>query len=283
MKFISGCIILIFGILPAFGQISIEEVSYLNRLHYRVSTSAATYFIDRQSGGISGMFDKDYVDWIQWEKSDDEHYPESAASDYRGLPNLVFGGDDNGVGHPGFDKAMSFKEGLTRVRVRSLNGKWEFLYSFYPEFAELEIIKSPEYNRNYWFLYEGVPGGEYNSERIYWGTNSGIKVSKPDYFKNEEVYGDWQWAFFGNENTKRVFYVVQKGKDNLQDMFGFLGNSEQGINAENGMVVFGFGRGEEATPLINKSNIFYFGFFEKFIDDKSFPKLEKYIQKTFFY
>lgn len=283
MRFFLGCIVLIVGILPATGQISIEEVSLMNRLHYRVSTPGATYFVDRYSGGISGIFDKDGNDWIQWKRLENENYPQSAANVYRGLPNLVYGDEDNGIGHPGFDKAMSFKEGLTRIRVRSLNGKWEFLYSFYPDYAELEIIKTPEYNRNYWFLYEGVPGGVYHPNNTCWGTDSGMKVSKPDYYKGEEEYGDWQWAFFGDKNTKRVFYVIQKGKDNQADMFCFLGNSDKGIDSEDGMVVFGFGRGKDATPLINKTNIFYFGFYEKTIDEKSFSKLEKYIQRTFFY
>lgn len=282
MKFLASFILVFFCFSSLKAQVVIEEVSLMNRLHYRVVTANATYFIDRYSGGISEMFDEDGNDWIQWKRLDEEKYPDSAAGDYRGIPNLVFGGDDNGIGHPGFDKCMSFMEGLNRIRVRSMNGKWEFLYVFHPKHAELQIIKTPEFNRNYWFLYEGVPGGEYNPEKTYWGTNTGLKTTKPDFYKGEEEYSNWDWVFLGNENSDRVIYFVQKGKDNVTETFGFLGNSSKGINSENGMVVFGFGRGKEATPLINGNNIFYFGFYHNPVDEKAFPKFQRYIQKTFY-
>ncbi len=283
MKRFLWFVLLMFGIITVNAQISIEEVSLKNRLHYRVSTPNAVYFIDRYSGGISEMFDRDGNDWIQWNRMDEEKFPQSAAGDYRGLPNLVYGGNYDGVGHPGFNKAMSFKEGLTKVRVRSIDGKWEFLYSFYPEYVELEILEMPELNHHYWFMYEGVPGGNWQPDDIFWGTDNGLKTAQPDYFKGDEEYGNWQWAFIGNKNAKQTLFLVQKGKDINEDMFGFLGDSSEGLNSKNGMVVFGFGRGKDATPLINKSNTFYFGFYHKSIDEKSFPRLEKYIRKTFFY
>ncbi len=270
-----------FSLLDA--QVYIEEVSLMNRLHYRISTANAIYYIDRYSGGISQLFDNNGNDWVDWKRLESEKYPESAAGDYRGIPNLVYGEEDNGIGHPGFDKCMSFKEGVNRVRIRSMNGKWEFLYVFYPKYAELQIVKMPENSRNYWFLYEGVPGGSFLPEKTYWGTNNGLKTSKPDYFKGEEEYGDWQWVFFGNEDQEGSLFFVQKGKDNVKDVFGFLGNSDSGINSKDGMVVFGFGRGEEATPLISRTNIFYFGFYHKKIDDKTFKRFSNYINKTFFY
>jgi len=283
MKLISFSFLLIFSFIFVNAQVVIEEVSLMNRLHYRVVTANAIYFIDRYSGGITEIFDKDDNDWVNWKRLESEKYPESAAGDYRGIPNLIYGGEENGIGHPGFDKCMSFKEGLNRVRVRSMNGRWEFLYVFSPRYAELHIVKIPEKERNYWFMYEGVPGGTFQPDKTYWGTNEGLKTTRPDCYKSEEEYGDWQWVFFGNENQDRVLFLVQKGKDNVKDLFGFLGNSPDGINSKDGMAVFGFGRGEDATPLMTRPNIFYFGFYDKKVDENNFRKFGKYIEKTFFY
>lgn len=276
------CILLVtLMCFSAGGQVAIEEVSLMNRLHYRVVTANAICFVDRYSGGISRLFDADGIDWVDWKRLEAEKYPESAAGDYRGIPNLVYGGEDNGIGHPGFDRCMSFREGLNRIRVRSLNGRWEFLYVFYPNYIELQIIRTPENGRKYWFLYEGVPGGKFAPEQTYWGSNLGFINELPDYFKGEALSGNWQWVFFGNRQQNRVFFLVQKGQDQEQDLAGFLGNSEKGTGSGDGMVVFGFGRGPEATPLLSFSNTFYFGFYDKKVNEKNFKNLEKFIRKTF--
>ena len=267
-------------VLQALSQI-VDEVSVGKRLHYKVQISNATWFIDKYSGGVSGIIDKDDKEWIGWERLGEEKYPESAAGDYRGMPNLVYGGKDKGIGHPGFDKAMCFKEEENRIRVRSWNGNWEWQYIFHKKYVEIQILHGPDSERNYWFLYEGIPGGEYNPVKQYWGTNFGLQASKPDYYEGEEEYGFWQWAFFGHNDSERVLYLVQKQKDDLIDMFGFLGDSPQGLNARNGMVVFGFGRDKEATPLLTRNNIFYVGFYDEKVEFESFPKLSKFIQKNF--
>lgn len=263
-------------------QFKIEEVSIKNRLHYKVSNSNATYFIDKYSGGISSILDKKGSDWVGWKRLEKEKYPESAAGDYRGIPNLVFGGDDGGVGHPGFDKVICFKTDDNRIRARSINGKWEWQYIFFSKYIEIQILKTPSAERNYWFLYEGTPGGEFNPVKQYWGTNEGLKPTKPNYNKGEEEHGKWNWVFFGHNNSNRILFLLQKKPDNLNDTFGFMGNLEKGIEANDGMVVFGFGRDKKATPLINKNNIFYIGFYEKKIDKETFYRLEKYIQKNFY-
>ena len=48
------------------------------------------------------------------------------------------------------------------------------------------------------------------------------------------------------------------------------------------MVVFGFGRDKNAVPLMKANQIFYLGFYDEVIDETGFPKLQKFIQKTFY-
>ncbi len=263
-------------------QVVISETTFKKRLHYKVKTAHAEWFIDKYSGGITGIIDTGNNDWMNWKRLPEEKYPESAAGDYRGMPNFVFGGDENGIGHPGFDKALSFKENDRQIKVKSLDGKWEWMYIFHSNYVELLVLKNPSEERNYWFLYEGVPGGEFDPENQYWGTNEGVNPAKPDYLKGEEIYGLWNFVFFGHENTARVLFVVQKNKDKLKDIFGYLGNSSAGLKSNDGMVVFGFGRDKNAVPLLNQKNIFYIGFYEKKVEQNTFPEFYKYIQKTFY-
>lgn len=265
----------------AGAQVNISETTFQKRLHYKVEISNATILVDKYSGGISSLTDKKGKDWIQWKRLVEEKYPDSAAGDFRGMPNLVYGGDDNGTGHPGFQKVMCFKEETNRLRMRSMNGKWEWQYEFFPKYFKVQILKTPSKERNYWFLYEGVPGGEFNPRQQYWGTHNGLKSTKPDYYAGEEEYGKWNWVFFGHQKSDRVLYIVQKNEDENLDTFGFLGDSENGIKSENGMVVFGFGRGRNATQLLKSNQIFFVGFYEKKITSKSFTKLVMFIQKSF--
>ncbi len=268
------------SLCQVFAQ-KIEEFSLNRRLHYKIIMPNSTWFIDKYSGGISSILDSDGKEWIGWKRLEEEKYPESAAGDYRGMPNLVYGGSDNGTGHPGFDKGMSFKENGNQIHFKSWNGKWEWQYTFFKDHVQMQLLKGAFSERNYWFLYEGIPGGEFNPEQQYWGTNFGLQTQTPDYYNGEELYGFWQWVFLGHKKSDRVLFLVQKQKDDLKDTFGFLGNSDAALNSEDGMVVFGFGRGKEATPLLNKRNVFYMGFYEKRIDFASFPKLAKFIQKNF--
>ena len=281
MIYISVLIIVIISFSPAKAQTVVKEVPLHNRLHYKVSNRNATYFIDKYSGGISSIIDKDGNDWINWNRLQIAKYPESAAGDYRGIPNLVFGDNDSGVGHPGFDKAQSFVEKDNCIRVKSISEKWEWQYKFHSRYVEIEIIRTPKMERNYWFLYEGVPGGKFNPDDNYWGTNTGIKSLNPDYLKGEEVYGFWKWVFFGDINCNQTFFIVQKHDDDLKDTFGYLGNSQKGLAAEDGMVVFGFGRDKNATPLLNENNTFYIGFYDKKLLKKYFLNSKNIFKKCF--
>jgi hypothetical protein len=79
----------------------ISIVNHLGREHFRIKTATAIYFYDPLAGGFSSIFDKLGNDWVDYKDDDQPAYPAAAATKYRGVPNLVFGGDDDGAGHPG--------------------------------------------------------------------------------------------------------------------------------------------------------------------------------------
>lgn len=58
----------------------------------------------------------------------------------------------------------------------------------------------------------------------------------------------------GDRDVPRVLFLAQHEPDELLDTLWFLGSSEGGsVDAPDGMVVFGFGRGPDTTPLLGSA------------------------------
>lgn len=245
--------------------IVVTEAVYEGVPHYIINTKTATYWFDRQGGGFSRMIDSNGNDWIAFRKEPWNNNPASAASSYRGIPNLVFQDEDNGCGHPGWDKCESTFEAPNRIRTISKSGRWEWTWTFYEDKAVMEVLKSdPE--RAYWFLYEGPVGGRFDPDNSYWMNSSGgsvIHSEKPDHINGQRVTGNWEWAAFGLEKQKIMLKIVHKTPDDQTDSFSYMGNSEKGIGADDGMIVFGFGRTADTRPLLRGNHIFELSFILK--------------------
>ena len=237
---------------------------------FKIETAAATYFYQKEAGGFSSILDNDSADWIDFKPAEEATYPASAANEYRGLPNMVYGGDDDGAGHPGFSQCESFLVNDSVIRTVSKSGKWEWEWTFFDDHAKLEVLKA-DADRGYWFLYEGIPGGSFMPDHYFWGNGEGGPYcDMPDFFMKEIDNGNWQWAYFGNDRSYNIFYVAREQKGDENCIFGVLGNTKQGITSPNGMVVFGFGR-EGTQSLLKGRNTFYIGFAET--DGKNIPGL----------
>ena len=220
---------------------------------FEIKLENATLYYQKAAGGFSSIIDKQGNDWIGFRKDSVQGYPENAASEYRGLPNLVFGSHDNGAGHPGFYQCQSTLLSGNKIKTVSNSGNWEWTWTFYPDYAEL-VIEKVDPEQSYWFLYEGIPGGKFRPQYQYWGTDKGgPNKSIPDYFLNNAEYDHWQWVYFGDESVNRVFYIIHEQSDQLIDTFSYLGNTGEGVISPDGMVVFGFGRDKGAKPLYQEA------------------------------
>lgn len=243
---------------PSVRKISI--VDHLGREHFRIKTASAIYFYDPVAGGFSSIFDKLGNDWVSYQDDDQPEYPAAAATKYRGVPNLVFGGDDDGAGHPGHQKCESRVVGRNRIHTVSLSGKWAWTWTFYGNSAKLEIEKAPA-DENYWFLYEGPVGGKYQPRSTFWATD----LTEPsyeihDHFKNNVYRSQHRYIFFGEDANPYVFFMMQLDADTKPDHISHLGNEEIGArDSPDGMLVAGFGRAEKATPLLTGPNAFLIG------------------------
>lgn len=250
-------------------QSIIFEGSYEEREHFVIKTASATYYLDKKGGGFSRVLDTDGNDWISFKKEPWGEYPASAASAFRGLPNLVHRGDESGAGHPGFDECKSEVISDREILVTSHSGKWQWKYTFHHDHVLLDILKT-DAARAYWFLYEGTPGGKFSPDKSYFGTSAGGPYSKlPDFFLDKPDFGNYQWFYAGDTTTDRVFYAAQVNADNTTDLVSFLGNEKAGLGSPDGMTVFGFGRNEETEPLLTGNHQFVLGFYPSRISTKA--------------
>lgn len=236
-------------------KITIEDDTYENRAHFRIETKTATYWFDKAGGGLSRVIDTDGIDWVHYNGDPNAKVPSGASGGYRGIPNIVFRGDDGGAGHPGFDQCISEKVDDRTIRSTSKSGKWQWSWTFFDDHAQLTVEKADP-DRGYWFLYEGPVGGSFNPYNKYWGTDQGgPRFETPSLNKGENIVGNWEWVYFGDKDIDRSFYFAQKPTDNSNDFFAYMGNSSDGNDAPDGMIVFGFGRDKGTESLLKGSGI----------------------------
>ena len=242
-------------------QISISDEEYEGRPHFKIEASGYTAFYDIKGGGFSRLIDPGGVDWIAFKMEPWDTSPASAASAFRGLPNLVFREEDGGCGHPGFDKCASSIVSRNKIKSTSLSGKWEWEWIFYENYAELAILKT-DTTRTYWFLYEGPVGGVYDPQNCLWANNiHGFRSDLVSLNLGEIINGDWHWASFGHLKNDHVLSIAQVSTDTSSDSYSWMGDSQQGIQATDGMMVFGFGR-NKGKPSLKGTNKYRIGFVE---------------------
>jgi hypothetical protein len=271
--------------LYAQDNIKIEEGYHEERPHFIIHTPLATYYYDKAGGGFSRMMDREGNDWISFKKEPWNEYPASAASSYRGLPNLVFRSEDGGAGHPGFDQCVSFKKGNDQIVTESKSGQWKWRWTFYKDHAVL-LIDKIDPQQPYWFLYEGTPGGKYAPQHYYFGYDSkdstliGPTNQFPDLSKGTASFGQYRWIYTGHQQVKHVLYMLQLKADGHTDLISYMGNSNQGVDSKDGMTVFGFGRGPQTQALLTEPQSFVIGFYPQTINNKTdHQQLTDYMEK----
>ena len=243
-------------------NVTVAVGEHLDRTHFRVITPSVTYLLDSASGGLSSMIDNEGNDWIAFKPEPWGQYPPSAASAYRGIPNLVFRGQFDGAGHPGHNGVISEVVGANQVLCHTPEGPWAWTWTFEPSHVQLDVHDVSDTSA-YWFLYEGPVGGKYQPQQTYYATNESQPAYRQfDHYKGGEEGAKRDWYYFGNDSVERTLFIVQVTTDSLVDHYSLLGNDTMGINSPDGMVVAGFGRAPGALPMLQKPNRFIIGLSE---------------------
>jgi regulation of enolase protein 1 (concanavalin A-like superfamily) len=221
------------------GLVSVANDTDQGQASYRIATQNATYEYQQQGASLSSLVDNNGNNWISYNPTT------GSAGAFRGVPNFPY---PEGDFHPGFTNSTSqiVSSGPLRVVVQSKSndGKWAYTTAFYPQYAVSTVTKVDAVHK-YWFLYEGTPGGVIKPNQVVVrsnGTQTAIGTSW-----SGAITGD-EWAYVGDPDSGRSFYMASNTADNLTDSYFLL---------ENNMTVLGFGRDNStgtAQMLIPEAN-----------------------------
>ena len=138
---------------------------------YIITTPSATYFLEKEGGGLSSMIDKDKVDWLGFHKKKGSGHK----GEYRGFPNAIHKQDGsyfhamNAGTNPSSSVVNIESKEHVRITFTSDNKQWEGQWDFYLDRCDFTMNKiSAGYK--YWVQYEGVPGGEMDSTDFWYAS-----------------------------------------------------------------------------------------------------------------
>ena len=195
----------------------------------RLTTPDATYFYDKAGGGFTSIVDADGLDWIGYNNTF------GSAGTYRGIPNLVY---PEGFMHPGATGVTTtlVSAGPLKATLRSVSGPWETIWDVFPGHARMTVLAT---GHDYWFLYEGTPGGEFDGTADVVVRSDGTETAASIAWTGDLV-GD-EWVYVGDTVDDRSLFVVNHQSDSATDSY---------YGMQDNMTVVGFGRSGTA-PLMS--------------------------------
>lgn len=217
-----------------------ELDNYQGQPSVKVETPTATYIYHKQGGGFASIIDNDGNDWISYKPSG------GSAGNYRGIPNLVH---PEGFFHPGdTGTTTEIKQSGSIISIlesTSTDGKWKTRWEIYPTFAKMTLLNKGSVN--YWFLYEGTPGGSISSGD-YYVSSSHSKTAIGQSFAQD--LADAEWIYFGDDTSDEVLFVGSAQNNTAMDSYFLM---------ENNMTVFGFGRKDLNKYLTEQGAVYTIG------------------------
>ena len=234
---------------------------------YIIKTSAATYYLEKEGGGLSSMIDKDGIDWIGF------HNKKGSAhkGEYRGFPNAIHKQDGsyfhamNAGTDPSTSEVKIESNDHIRISFTSENKKWEGQWDFYPNRCDFTMTKISD-GHKYWVQYEGVPGGEMDTTDFWYASMDEKKHPIEESFEGD--LPSPEWMAFGDENSSRVLYMLHHEDDEHADNYVYRKD----------MTVLGFGRenGEKTTKHLSTVQTFSIGF----VESKKYSIINQHIKKV---
>ena len=215
-----------------------------------IETNTGTLNYHTGGAGFSSLVDNDGIDWI--------NYNPASGSDgvFRGIPNLVPPAD-GGYFHPGPASALTtiLDTGPIRVRLESVSddGAWSVRWDVYPDYLAFTVLEKPA--TDYWFLYEGTPGGVLDTgDSTVRSTGTASTLSGFDTWGGD-IPGE-EWVMVNASEMPRSLFVAKQNDDSAFDSYRPASLSE-GL-----MTILGFGRNGVDAQLTNTADPIFVGLLE---------------------
>lgn len=217
---------------------------------YIISTANATYYLEKQGGGLSSLLDSEGIDWIGFHNEKGSGHK----GEYRGFPNAIHKQDGNYFHalNAGTDLSTSVVDINAKHHVRitftSANKKWQGQWDFYPHRLDFTITKV-SVGYKYWVQYEGVPYGKMDNTDFWFSSADSNK-----HLINQPFLGHLPspaWIAFGDEKSSRMLFLAHHGDDEYAD--NYVSRPD--------MTVFGFGRSNK-DKYLDSPQTFSIGFVE---------------------
>ena len=230
---------------------------------YIITTSIASYYLEKKGGGLSSMLDKDGVDWLGFHKQEGSGHK----GEYRGFPNAIHKQDGsyfhamNAKTDPSSSVINIESENHVRITFTSDNKQWEGQWDFYPDRCDFTMSKISD-GFKYWVQYEGVPDGTMDSTDFWFASADADR-----HPINEPQIGDLpapEWMAFGDENSPRVLFMLHHKDDEFPD--NYVSRPD--------MTVLGFGR-QNKDKYLNTVQTFSIGF----VESTAYSKIDNAIRQ----
>ena len=193
-----------------------------------VQTATAAYAYHKEGAGFSSLLDVDGRDWIGYAPDN------GPAGEYRGIPNMVFRGSEEGAFHPGHRGAQTELLVADRDRVSlqsiSRNGRWQVQWDISERCARMTVLRVDAADPRHWLLYEGTPGGQFAAQTSRCLRSSGASGTLNE--AREEDLPASAWVAFTDPECRRSLFLHCQKQGGCTDMYKPMPP----------MTVFGFGR-----------------------------------------
>ncbi len=228
----SGALVLACIGQAAYTPIKVEEIEDEGQRSFRITTPSAVWIYHQTGAGFSSLIDNSGNDWI-------DYHPEGKSwGHYRGIPNLIYrrGRSNEGYFHPGHEGSKASESRIVErnrdnivIQSRSQDGLWNCEWEIRPDRAVFRLLEKPSNeDSGYWFLYEGTPGGSFNSDDLCLRADGTITPLSESWEGNSSQI---PWTAFISPSTGHSLLIIShripevevsyRPKDNAMTVFGY--------------------------------------------------------------